>query len=124
MDIKRSGSQPSGKPPADYFTGTVRIDPLNSPPEPARVASLSCSTAQPGAPATVPQGRRRKDVEKLVISRIHCDQLAVELVASSVNAMPFSRATPLISSVGGLPRGPMTLRKRHTRPKSDQAVCS
>ena len=28
MDIKRSGSQPSGKGPAEYFTGTVRIDPL------------------------------------------------------------------------------------------------
>ena len=28
MEIKRSGSQPSGKGPADWFTGTVRIDPL------------------------------------------------------------------------------------------------
>jgi hypothetical protein len=28
MDIKRNGSQPSGKGPADWFTGTVRIDPL------------------------------------------------------------------------------------------------
>jgi quercetin dioxygenase-like cupin family protein len=28
MDIKRIGSQPSGKGPAEYFTGTVRIDPL------------------------------------------------------------------------------------------------
>jgi hypothetical protein len=28
MDIKRSGSQPSGKGPAEYFTGTVRVDPL------------------------------------------------------------------------------------------------
>ena len=38
MDIKRIGSQPSGKGPAEYFTGTVRLDPLHSPPEPARVA--------------------------------------------------------------------------------------
>ena len=38
MEIKRSGSQPSGKGPADWFTGTVRIDPLFSPPDPARVA--------------------------------------------------------------------------------------
>jgi hypothetical protein len=30
VEIKRSGSQPSGKGPAAYFTGTVRIDPLNS----------------------------------------------------------------------------------------------
>jgi len=28
MDIKRNGSQPSGKGPAEYFTRTVRIDPL------------------------------------------------------------------------------------------------
>jgi hypothetical protein len=27
MGIRRSGSQPSGKGPADYFTGAVRIDP-------------------------------------------------------------------------------------------------
>ena len=28
MEIKRTGSRPSGKGPAEYFTGTVRIDPL------------------------------------------------------------------------------------------------
>ncbi len=28
MEIKRSGSQPAGKGPAEYFTGTVRVDPL------------------------------------------------------------------------------------------------
>ncbi len=48
MDIRRSGSQPSGKGPAEYFTGTVRIDPLNSPPEPARVA-VALVTFEPGA---------------------------------------------------------------------------
>lgn len=37
MDIKRSGAQPSAKGSADWFTGTVRLDPLFSPPEPARV---------------------------------------------------------------------------------------
>jgi len=26
MEIKRSGSQPSNQGPADWFTGTVRID--------------------------------------------------------------------------------------------------
>jgi hypothetical protein len=36
-EIRRCGSQPSGKGPADYFTGTVRIDPLFEAPEPARV---------------------------------------------------------------------------------------
>jgi hypothetical protein len=37
MDIKRIGSQPSGKGPAEYFTGTVSIDPLFQAPDPARV---------------------------------------------------------------------------------------
>ncbi|MGD9656317.1 MAG: cupin domain-containing protein [Methylocystis sp.] len=41
MDIKRSGSQPSAKGSSDYFTGTVRIDPLFQAPEPARVSSAS-----------------------------------------------------------------------------------
>ena len=36
MELKRAGSQPSAKGPADWFTGTVRIDPLNAPPAPAR----------------------------------------------------------------------------------------
>jgi quercetin dioxygenase-like cupin family protein len=48
MDIKRSGSRPSGKGPAEWFTGTVRIDPLFSPPEPARAAG-NLVTFEPGA---------------------------------------------------------------------------
>ena len=48
MEIKRIGSQPSGKGPAEYFTGTVRIDPLNNPPEPSRVA-MALVTFEPGA---------------------------------------------------------------------------
>lgn len=36
MEIKRSGSQPSSKGPAQYFTDSVRIDPLFEPPMPAR----------------------------------------------------------------------------------------
>ncbi|HEY1748478.1 MAG TPA: cupin domain-containing protein [Xanthobacteraceae bacterium] len=41
MDIKRNGSRPSGKGPADWFTGTVRIDPLFAAPAPARVSGAS-----------------------------------------------------------------------------------
>src|ERR1700746_1152542 len=48
MDIKRSGSQPSRRPPAGYFTGTVRLDPLFQAPEPARVSGASV-TFEPGA---------------------------------------------------------------------------
>ncbi len=48
MDIKRSGSQPSGKGSADWFTGTVRIDPLLTAPPPARGIMLNV-TFEPGA---------------------------------------------------------------------------
>jgi quercetin dioxygenase-like cupin family protein len=48
MDIKRAGSRPSGKGPADYFTGAVRIDPLFQAPDPARVAGAAV-TFEPGA---------------------------------------------------------------------------
>ena len=48
MDIKRSGSQPSIKGPADWFTGTVRIDPLFPVTPPARAAGNTV-TFEPGA---------------------------------------------------------------------------
>lgn len=48
MDIKRNGSQPSSKGPADWFTGTVRIDPLFSANDPARTGGASV-TFEPGA---------------------------------------------------------------------------
>src|SRR5215208_1746375 len=48
MDIKRIGTQPSGKGPAEWFTGTVRIDPLFQATDPARSAGNSV-TFQPGA---------------------------------------------------------------------------
>jgi quercetin dioxygenase-like cupin family protein len=48
MEIKRIGSQPSSKGPADWFTGTVRIDPLFQPKAPARAAGASVTFA-PGA---------------------------------------------------------------------------
>jgi quercetin dioxygenase-like cupin family protein len=48
MEIKRVGIQPSSKGPADWFTGTVRIDLLFQAPAPARVAGASV-TFEPGA---------------------------------------------------------------------------
>lgn len=48
MKIQRNGSQPSTPGPADYFTGTVRIDPLFQAEEPARGAGASV-TFEPGA---------------------------------------------------------------------------
>jgi quercetin dioxygenase-like cupin family protein len=48
MELKRAGSQPSVKGSAEFFTGNVRIDPLNTPPAPARVSCASV-TFEPGA---------------------------------------------------------------------------
>jgi len=48
MEIKKIGTQPSAKGPEEYFTGTVRIDPLINPPEPSRVA-MALVTFEPGA---------------------------------------------------------------------------
>jgi quercetin dioxygenase-like cupin family protein len=48
MEIKPSGSQPSGKGPAENFTGVVRIDPLFQAPGPARAVAASV-TFEPGA---------------------------------------------------------------------------
>ncbi len=48
MEIRRVGSQPSKEGPADWFTGTVRVDPLFQAPGPARVQGASV-TFEPGA---------------------------------------------------------------------------
>jgi quercetin dioxygenase-like cupin family protein len=48
MEIKRAGTQASSKGPADWFTGTVRIDPLFAAPDPARAAGATV-TFEPGA---------------------------------------------------------------------------
>jgi quercetin dioxygenase-like cupin family protein len=60
MNITRAGSQPSGKGPAEWFTGTVRIDPLFQPSTPARTACAAV-TFEPGARTawhTHPLGQR------------------------------------------------------------------
>ena len=48
MEMKRAGSQASVKGPADWFTGTVRVDPLFEAPDPGRVTGASV-TFEPGA---------------------------------------------------------------------------
>ena len=60
MEITRSGSQPSAKGPAEWFTGNVRIDPLFSAAEPSRVSG-ALVTFEPGARTawhTHPLGQR------------------------------------------------------------------
>ena len=48
MDITRIGSQASGRGPGEWFTGTVRMDPLFQPAGPSRAAALAV-TFEPGA---------------------------------------------------------------------------
>ena len=48
VGITQNGSQPSGKGPAEYFTGSVRVDPLFQNPEPSRVTG-GLVTFEPGA---------------------------------------------------------------------------
>lgn len=48
MEIKRVGSRASGKGPADWFTGSVEVEPLFEAPAPARVRGASV-TFEPGA---------------------------------------------------------------------------
>jgi quercetin dioxygenase-like cupin family protein len=48
MKITRSGTQPSRKGPGDWFTGSVRIDPITDPQSPARAAAATV-TFEPGA---------------------------------------------------------------------------
>ncbi|ESY14384.1 MULTISPECIES: cupin domain-containing protein [unclassified Mesorhizobium] len=48
MDILRAGTRPSGKGPPDWFTGTVRIDPLFNPFDAERVQGAQV-TFEPGA---------------------------------------------------------------------------
>jgi quercetin dioxygenase-like cupin family protein len=48
MEIKRAGSAPSGTGPAAWFTGVVRVDPLFTAPDPARVSG-ALVTFEPGA---------------------------------------------------------------------------
>ena len=48
MEIKRAGSQASTRGSSEYFTGTVRVDPLFQPPAPALVSGAAV-TFEPGA---------------------------------------------------------------------------
>ncbi len=60
MDIKKSGTQPPGKGPAEYFTGAVRIDPLFEAPAPVRAVGASV-TFEPGARTALAQSPVRSD---------------------------------------------------------------
>jgi quercetin dioxygenase-like cupin family protein len=60
MEILRAGAQASSRGPAEWFTGTVRLDPLFQPQAPARAAA-ALVTFEPGARTawhTHPLGQR------------------------------------------------------------------
>ncbi len=78
MIIHRAGSRPSSRPNPEYFTGTVRMDPLISTPAPARLNGLAV-TFEPGARTnwhahplgqtlivTAGSGRAQKEGEEIV----------------------------------------------------------
>jgi len=52
MDIKPAGSQPSAKGPTEYFTGTVRIDPLFQATAPARAVGGSVTATSSQQPSS------------------------------------------------------------------------
>src|ERR1700743_28646 len=61
MEINRNGSRPSQKGPEQYFTGTVRIDPIIQAPEPSRVTA-GLVTFEPGARSARPTHPRGQTV--------------------------------------------------------------
>jgi quercetin dioxygenase-like cupin family protein len=60
MEINRVGTQPSVKGPPEWFTGTVRIDPLFQAPDPALVQGASV-TFEPGARTVWAHASARSD---------------------------------------------------------------
>jgi hypothetical protein len=54
MEIKRVGSEPSGKGPDEYFTGRVRVDRLFTAPEPAGLPVPASHSNRAPAPRGIP----------------------------------------------------------------------
>jgi hypothetical protein len=93
MDIKRIGSTPSAQGPAEYFTGTVRIDHLLQPPDPARVAGEALARrdcALEFAVQVIATLRAQVDAQRMLAScrfRSRCfGELAVQAFGSRVGS--------------------------------------
>ena len=69
MEIKRIESQPTSKGPAEWFTGSVRIQPLFESPEPARVRGASVTFA-PGCTHSLACTSAWSDVDRHIRSRL------------------------------------------------------
>src|SRR6059036_1408254 len=95
MEIERIGSQASAKGPADWFTGTVRIDPLFQAPDPALVQGASV-TFEPGARTawhTHPLGQT-------LIVTAGCGWLSVKAARSKKSGRVTSSGSLLARSIG------------------------
>jgi hypothetical protein len=85
MEISRIGTRPSGKGPADWFTGNVRIDPLFDRTDPARASSASI-TFEPGARTawhTHPLGQTL-----VVIAPTFTSRFSVSVIPTSKDVQP------------------------------------
>lgn len=69
MEIKRSGTQPSTSGNADWFTGTVRIDPLFQVTTPARTAA-NAATFEPGGQTAQRSFDAMMEMYKIDIAKI------------------------------------------------------
>ena len=101
MEIKRIDSQPTSKGPAEWFTGSVRIQPMFESPEPARARGASV-TFEPGARTawhTHPLGQTL-----IVTSGLGWAQREGGPIEESGQAMSFGLR--LTKSIGTAPRRP------------------
>jgi quercetin dioxygenase-like cupin family protein len=103
MEIKRVGSQASAKGPSEWFTGTVRIDPLFQAPDPALVSGASV-TFEPGARTAW-----------------HTPPLGQTFIVTAGSSNPGVRPKPQERRTGHLTRIPQELLPRRGKP---QATCS
>ena len=69
MQIRRTGSQPSVKGPADYFIGTVRVDPMFPATAPSRVSGRPCDL-RAGQPLQLAHTSARPDIDHHIGARL------------------------------------------------------
>ncbi len=87
MKITRIGSQRSVKGPADWFTGSVHIDPLFQPNNPARTSG-ACVTFEPGARTVVSQRLELRQPRKTATTRASAVHFVTKASRASVSSGP------------------------------------
>src|SRR5689334_4004816 len=104
MEIKRNGSEGSRKGPADYFTGSVRIDPLFEAHAPARVTPVG-ATCAPDAHTPAPSPPRAQTLT--VRAGAGCVCQAVRAPGSKVTLPAVTRAGACASNNGSMRTDPV-----------------